>query len=172
MSGKRPAPAERRPQHAVDLFEKAVRALGKKDFERCREHLDALIAGHPGERDLLERARSYRTLCDRALERKAAFRPRSLQDYLAHGVFLHNRGEFAEAQKAFRQALELQPRSEDAHYCLAAACARAGDAAGAMAALRSAIALSPAVRAQVRADEDFDALREDEAFLTLLAPAP
>ena len=84
---------DRRTSHALELYEKAVKALGKKDFDRASELLDELIEGYPQERDLLERARAFRLLCDRSREKRAS-RPKSFEDLLNYGVFLHNRGDF------------------------------------------------------------------------------
>jgi Tfp pilus assembly protein PilF len=174
MSPKKAAAVtDRRSQQALDLFERAAKALGKHDWGRARDYLDSLIESHPDQRDLLERARAYRAVCERALSdaRKAPFRPKGFEDLLNHGVFLHNRGEFEEALKVLRQAAEIHPKNEHVLYCLAATAARAGDSATALKALRSAIAVSPANRAQARGDSDFDPIREDEEFIELVHPA-
>jgi tetratricopeptide (TPR) repeat protein len=164
------AVADRRFGQALDLFERAVKALGRKDFERARDLLDSLIDGHPEERDLLERARAYRAFCERALEKRPSFRPKTFEDLLNYGVYLHNRGEFGEAIKQLQQAAEIHPRNEHVLYCLAAAAARSGDLAGALKALRTAIVVNPANRAQARSDSDFDPIREESDFATLVYP--
>ncbi len=170
MSEKKAAAVvDRRHGQALEMFEKAVKALGRKDFERAADLLDELMASHSDERDLLERARSYRAFCGRALGKRPP-RPKSFEDLLNHGVYLHNRGEFAEAIKVLHQAAEIHPRNEHVLYCLAAAAARAGDAAAALKALKSAISVSPANRAQARRDSDFDAIRELAEFVALVHP--
>jgi tetratricopeptide (TPR) repeat protein len=163
---KAPAPTERRS--ALDQFEKAMRALAKRDHEKAGGIFDALIAAHPEERDILERARLYRGLCSRATERRPAWRPRTFEEFLVHGVYLHNAGEPAEALKAFAQAGEMHPRNEHLLYCTAAAAARAGDTPAALKALRGAIQVNGANRAQARIDDDFAPLRESDEFLELL----
>ena len=157
---------DKRTSQALEAYEKAVKALGKKDFERALDLFDALIEAYPTERDLLERARSHRAICERALEKRP--RPRSFEDLLNHGVYLHNRGEYADALKAFQQAAEIHPKNEHVLYCLAAAHARTGDAPGAVKALRSAIHANPANRTQARRDSDFDSIRTDSDFVALL----
>jgi tetratricopeptide (TPR) repeat protein len=170
MSEKKAAAVvDRRHGQALEMFEKAVKALGRKDFERAAELLDELMSAHADERDLLERARSYRAFCGRALGKRPP-RPKSFEDLLNHGVYLHNRGEFDEAIKVLHQAAEIHPRNEHVLYCLAAASARAGDAAAALKALKSAISVSPANRAQARSDSDFDAIRELSEFVALVHP--
>ncbi len=163
----RPAPNGREYHHALLVFERAIKALGRKDFERAREGLDELLHSDGLPRELLERARAYRAMCERG---RRAVRPRTFEELLNYGVVLHNRGDFAQAVKYLSQAVEIQPRSDGALYCLAAAQARAGSAAAALAALRSAIANNPAARTQARRDDDFAALRGAEEFEALVAP--
>jgi tetratricopeptide (TPR) repeat protein len=160
---------DRRYRQAVDLFEKAVKAFGHKDFDRAKTHLETLIDGHDDQPDLVERARSYLAMCQRAGGRKPA-RPRTFEELLNYGVVLHNRAEFAEAVKFLRQAVAKHPRNEHALYCLAAAQARAGEAHAALKALRSAIHANPASRTQARQDPDFEPLRAEEEFQALVAP--
>ena len=169
MSAKKPA-AERRPNAALESFEKGLRALGKKDYERAGELFQELIDAYPDERDLLERARAYRAVCERSLaeSRRSPFKPKTFEEMLQYGVFLHNRGEYEEALKHLRQAVELHPKNEHALYCLAATAARAGDTPAALKALRSAIAVGPANRAQARSDADFDPIRDDEGFVEIV----
>jgi tetratricopeptide (TPR) repeat protein len=172
MSTKKTPAVERRAatNPALEAFEKAVKTLGKKDFERARELFGDILESYPEERDLLERARAYRAVCDRALSesRRGPFKPKTFEDLLQYGVFLHNRGEFEDALKYLRQAVEMHPKNEHAQYCLAATAARAGDTPSALKALRSAIAAGPSNRAQARSDPDFDPIRDDEGFVEIV----
>jgi tetratricopeptide (TPR) repeat protein len=161
-----PPVLDKRTLHALELFQKASKALNRKDFSRARDLLDELIEKHPEERDVLERARAYRALCERALERVA--RPKTFEDLLHYGIYHHNRGEYQEALKYLNQAAEIHPRNEHVLYCVAASAARTGDNATALKALRSAITASPANRAQAKSDLDFESLREHPDFLALL----
>ena len=171
MSTKKPSsPADKRSQAAIDVFEKATRALGKRDYDKAKDHFAALISQFPDERDVLERARTYLVLCERALDKRPAFKPKSFDEVLHHGVFLHNKGDFDGAMKLLRQAAEMQPQNEHALYCLAATSARAGDTATALRALRQAVDLGPHNRTQAKGDADFDDLREQEEFAAILYP--
>lgn len=169
MSAKKPSAARgKRLSQALDLFEKGAKALGKRDHARAKAHFEELLEKHPDEYDLAERARVYLTICERAVEKQPAYRPKSVEDLVAWGVLLHNDGEYAEAIKQFRKATESAPKNDHALYCLAASSARAGETEAALAALRDAIAVSPESRAQARSDSDFDPLREEEAFVDLV----
>src|SRR5262245_41147867 len=116
MSAKKQPPVvDRRTQQALDAFERGVTALGRHDYDKARDHLTGLIESHPEERDLIERARAYLAVCDRALDKKPV-RPKTFEELLHHGVYLHNRGEYEEALKALRQAAEIHPRNEHVLY--------------------------------------------------------
>lgn len=157
---------DRRHQQALGLFEKAMRAFGRRDLERARELFETVVKEHADEAELVERARTYGAMC----RRPRAGRPKTFEELLSYGVLLHNRGEYSQAVKHLDQALALQPRHDGALYCLAAAQARAGDAAGALRALRAAIAANPSSRMQARRDADFEILRRQGEFLSLVAP--
>ncbi|HLA78969.1 MAG TPA: tetratricopeptide repeat protein [Vicinamibacteria bacterium] len=162
---------ERRTQQALERFEKGMKALGKRDYEKALGLFDEVISDHAGEAEVVERARSYRSLCQRAMgeARRPAFRPKGFEDLLNHGVFLHNRGDYGEALKFLRQAAEIHPRNEHVLYCLAATASRAGELATALKALRSAIVANPASRAQAKADADFDPIRHHDEFLDIVS---
>jgi tetratricopeptide (TPR) repeat protein len=171
MSGKKPVPVvDRRTQQAVEAFEKAVKTLHKRDYEKAEEQLTALIATFPEERDVVERARSYQALCVRALgeSKRAAYKPKGFDETVRYAVYLHNRGEFEQALKFLRQAEEMNPKNEHVLYILAATAARAGDTAAALTALESAIAASPGNRALAKSDSDFDPIRDEDAFIDLV----
>ena len=159
---------DKRFARAVDAFEKAVKALGKRDYEKAHGLFDNLIESHPQERDLLDRARSYREVCRAALESKPAAKPKSFEALLTSAVMTHNQGDFDAALKLLEQALSLKGSSDDALYCIAATAAQAGDPDRALDSLGKAIEIEPGNRAQARSDSDFDVLRENEAFIDLV----
>jgi tetratricopeptide (TPR) repeat protein len=167
-NGKRGAGVvERRPSPALDLFERALKALNRKDFERSRDLLDQLTESFPEEREVIERARAYKAICDRSLGRRST-RPKTFEDLLKYGIYHHNRGEYQEALKFLHQAAGIHPRNEHVLYCVAAAAARSGDTGIALKSLRSAINASAANRAQARSDSDFDGLRDHPDFVALV----
>jgi tetratricopeptide (TPR) repeat protein len=161
-------PPKPKPSPAVELFQRAFKSLNKKDFARAAVLLDQLIQGYPEERDVVERARAYKAVCERSTVRRPT-RPKTFDDLLHYGIFHHNRGEHQEALKYLNQAAEIHPRNEHVLYCVAAAAARSGDVATSLKALRSAISASAANRAQARSDPDFDSLRDQPEFVALLS---
>jgi tetratricopeptide (TPR) repeat protein len=170
---KKASGSDRRSEKALELFEKGMKAMGKKDYDKARDAFDALIAEHSSERDILERARAFKMVCERALEKKPSYKPKGFDELMHYGVFLHNKGEFDDALRFLREAADIHPKNEHVQYCVAASAARAGETEAAIKALRSAIGQNAQNRAQARVDSDFDPIREDEEFQTLVyAPVP
>ena len=161
--------AARQTTPGIEAFEKAVKAFGKKEFDKASGLFDDILKSHSQERDLVDRARAYKSICERA-EKKAAPRPKSFDEWLNQGVYLHNRGEYQEALGSFTQASELLPKNDSALYCLAAAQARLGKDDDAVKSLASAVRIDAANRAQARHDPDFDHLRDSDAFLDAIMP--
>jgi hypothetical protein len=72
------------------------------------------------------------------------------------------------ARAVLAEGFAQHPDSPSLHYAQACVEAVAGDRAGALAALRRAIAREPAAAAWARDDEDFAALRDDPEFAALV----
>ena len=105
MSTKKPAsPADKRSQAAIDLFEKATRALGKRDYDKAGP-IRCAQRQFPDERDVLERARSTAPLRAGPGQGPPSTRPSTRS---APGVS-SQQGD-VEDPEAAPQAPEMQPR--------------------------------------------------------------
>ena len=154
---------------AIDSFEKALKVLHKGDLERARSQFEAIVAEAHEEPEIADRARAYIAICDR--QRKTSFSPRSFEEMVAYGVFCHNRGEYDRAIKYLTKATDMEPSSDHAHYCLAAAYSRHGDRGDAARHLKQAVQANPYNRVLAKADEDFVAVRDETEIAQLLASA-
>lgn len=153
---------------AVEAFERAVKNLRKGDFEKARSQFDSVASGFPEERELADRARMYLNICDRRLQSGRTYSPKDFESTVAYGVFLHNRGDFDKAAEHLAKAVEMNPKSDHAQYCLAACYARIGDSRGATRHLKRAINVDPYNRVLALSDADFDALRSDPNLSQML----
>ena len=171
MTAKKTAPVvDRRSQQAIETFEKAMKAMGKHDYDRAREHFNALLEGFPEERDLLERARSYRAVCERALEKQSRLPAQDLRRDAPPRRVPAQPGRIRGGAQVPAPG-RRDPPAQRARPLLHGGHRRAGgDNATALKSLRQAVGAGPANRAQARQDPDFDTLREDEEFLSILYP--
>ena len=124
-------------------------------------------------------AYNYRGLAYARLQQYA----RALEDYdqalslnPQYAIAYNNRGlcyvrlkNYAQAVAAYERAVATDPQYATAHYNAACAAALNHDADVACAWLEKAIHLAPRYRAMAQRDADFDPIREDTAFQTLVA---
>ncbi len=158
-----------RYEKALEDLERAMKSLYKRDFERAKEQLLRLQETHANETELMDRVRSYLVACESQLSPQK--RPKSAEEYVTAGVIHHNGEDFPQAIKQFTKALELEPKSPHATYCLAAAHARTGDASSTARILKQAIQSDPNNRVYAISDHDFDGVRESSEIESLLAEA-
>jgi tetratricopeptide (TPR) repeat protein len=152
---------------ALALLEKGIKLIYQKDFKKARQELKSLLDSHPGESEILARARSYIQICDR--EEAAHRKPNITNDQLySLGVLDHNRGNYEGAVAYFRQSLELHPKADYIYYSLAASLAMKGETAEAIRSLRNAIALNEDNRVYAKNDTDFVPLHALKEFAELV----
>jgi tetratricopeptide (TPR) repeat protein len=152
---------------ALSLLEKAIKLIFSKDFKRARTEIKALLETHPGEKEILARARAYMQICNR--EEAALHKPAVAGDQLyTFAVMEHNRGNFDSAISVFNQLLAKQPDADYLYYALAASYALKGEVGQALAHLRRAIGLNESNRVYAKNDPDFNSLHEHGEFADLI----
>jgi len=149
---------------AVEAFGRAVKNVQKGDWSRARAQLDDVISTYPDQRELVDRARAYAAACDRRTTSPTPAAPQVFEEMVAQGVFYHNLGDYRKAVDLLVKAVEMEPKSDHANYCLAAAYARDGDAAGASRHLKRAINANSYNLFLARSDSDFESLRDDPSL--------
>ncbi len=154
---------------SLEAFEKALRVLHKGDPERAKNQFEAIASEAREEPEIADRAQAYMSICDR--QRKSSFSPRTFEEIVAYGVFCHNRGEYDRAIKYLTKATDMEPSSDHAHYCLAAAYSRHGDSGDAARHLKQAVNANTYNRVLAKTDEDFAAVRDEAEIAGLLASA-
>lgn len=156
---------------ALARLEKGIKALYQKDFKKARSEFKSLEQDHPGETEILARARSYLRICAR--EEAAQRRPAITNDQLyGLGVMEHNRGNYEGALNFFRQSLAQRPEADYIHYSIASTLAMKGDTLEAIQALRSAIELNEDNRIYAKNDSDFFSLHVHKEFTDLVGLTP
>lgn len=157
------------PAEAVSLFESGVQAVQRHDYQRGARVLGELIERFPAERALLERARVYADLCRREMLEQA---PKTIEERMTAATAALNRNDEAGAERLANSIVAEEPRHDLALYLLAVVACRRGETEGALDYLRKAVDISPEAAAQARLDDDFESLRDNDAFQQLTdAPA-
>ena len=166
---RRPGEVSESYSKAVEAFERAVKTLHKGDIDKARGQFETVLSNFAEERELADRAKSYISICDRKPGTRRSYTPKDLESTIAYGVFLHNKGDYHGAVTSLEKAVEMDPKNDHVHYCLAASYARIGDARGATRHLKRAIGADPYNRVLAISDTDFDSLRNEPTLVQILA---
>ena len=162
----------RSEQHdaALDDYEKGLRLLQQKDYQKAIPRFEAILAQTSGEGALCDRARVYLRI---ASGESAAKRPlrqtRTPAESYEVGVFLLNEGEPKEALRHLERAAEHAPDNAGVQVALASARLQSGDVDGSLVAVARAIELDGSSRYKVRNMTDFDDLEDSPEFGAMVA---
>jgi tetratricopeptide (TPR) repeat protein len=164
---KIPVPRPPGQEKAIEEFASAMKLFQKRELAKAKDLFKGIIDAFPNESEIVDSARTYMQICERGLHPQLP-RLKDADDYYNHGVVLMNQGGLEEASRMFERALAAEPGSEKILYTQAAAFALSGRREESLAVLRRAIAASHANRARAANDADFDFLREDPEFQSLV----
>jgi tetratricopeptide (TPR) repeat protein len=148
-------------------FDRGVAALQKKKFEEAERNFVDLIQKYPEEKELVDRARVYRAVCER---QKKAANPALIEpeDFYYAAVLEKNRGNVSEAIDHLKRAARKNGGGR-VDFLLACCYAQIGDSVTALEHLRQAIEEDQRHRVLARHDRDFDPVRDSPGFQDLLA---
>jgi len=156
---------------AVAVYERALEALQRHEYETAGDMLESVLRIYPEEKELHERVKLYLNICRRqAAPRETT--PQTIDERLYASTLAINSGKYDEAIVHLRLVRDEDPDNEHALYMLAVAHAQRGEHAEAVAHLERAISLNPENRAQARRDPDLEPLHDDEAFRAALDAPP
>jgi tetratricopeptide (TPR) repeat protein len=154
---------------ALKEYERGIQLIQKQNYSEARSHFQTVLDGHPHEREILDRARVYIRICNDMTEKRESH-PRKPEDHFYLGVIKTNDAEYDEALKHFEKALQASPKDEKVHYLLASTLALKGERHQAIEHLKTAIDLNATNRIYARNDPDFEPLRDEDAFVSLVHP--
>jgi tetratricopeptide (TPR) repeat protein len=156
----------RHSESARKEYEKGVAALQKKRFEEAEKHFRNLLEEFGDEKELVDRARLYLSVCER--KRKPARAAGESDDPYYAALLEKNRGNYEAAIELLGKA-SRRNGDGDAAFLLACCYARMNDAENAIEHLKRAIAEDEMNRTRAARDSDFDELRERLEFQQLTA---
>jgi tetratricopeptide (TPR) repeat protein len=164
-------PVQEPEAEALALFERAMTTLQRKVYGDAARLFRELLDRRMADGTLLDRARVYAGLCEREI-RKQPVAPRTVEERLTAATLALNNRNDGDAQRLAQSVLAEDVNQDLARYLLAAVAARRGKLEDALTHLQEVIRLNPDVRVQARLDDDFEALRHNEAFQSLTGPPP
>lgn len=177
LAGNAEAPAAKKAQTLKELsrhtenarkdFDRGVSALQRKKVEEAERHFQDLIQKYPDEKELVDRARVYLSICDRQ-KRGALPALTEPEDFYYAALLEKNRGNVTEAIEHLKQAARKNGGGK-VDFLLACCYAQTGDSVVALEHLKRAIEEDQRHRVLARHDRDFDPVRDTPAFQELMA---
>jgi len=150
-------------EKAFTAYTQAMRAFHKRDFEKAVELLNAFLDKHASERELVDRAKIYFTIC-REGQKKEKVQLKTFDDYYQYSVFKINQGDYEEALKLLEKAREMEPQEGKILYLMADAYCKMGQMDQCLEHLKRAIQLDKYFRILAQNEADFEPLWEDKKF--------
>jgi tetratricopeptide (TPR) repeat protein len=155
---------------AYDLYASALKKLYDGDYQAAKKIFDQLLTDYAEDRELLARVRSLRQACEERLNGKDGPGELSADDHYDRAIFHHNEGQFDRAMDHLKKSLERGGRKAwHVHYAMAAVNSRQGNRQEALKSLKEALNLSPQARHMASQDPDFEPLRGNEDFESVLS---
>ena len=139
-------------------------------FDKAIKCFETLIADHPEEPEIQERAKVLIHACEKKIHDKGKTIFRSAEDHYNVGIADLNNRQLASAIEHLQHALKLAPKADHVLYALAAANALQGDREQALSYLKQSIHYRPENRFMASRDTDFAILLEDADFKQLVTP--
>jgi len=156
---------------AVAEFATATALFGKGEFAEAKTYFDSVAASASAEEPILaDRARTFASICGKKTAAPDAGGSDAESCY-HRGVVAANAGRLDEAWGFLEKAVALRPGDASILYARASVRGLQGDVAGAASELKRALVIDPTFRYQAVSDSDFDAVRDEAAFIDVIEPS-
>jgi tetratricopeptide (TPR) repeat protein len=154
---------------SLKQYEAAVRLLYSHEYEKAKAAFEKVIAAFADDKEVVERSKIHLRLCEQKIARKPAA-PRTLDEHYDLAIALINDGKYEESLDHLNKALKSDPKCDYVIYALAVTHCRTGNIDKALASLQTAIGLKPENRFLAQRDSDFEVLKQDSRFVSLVFP--
>jgi tetratricopeptide (TPR) repeat protein len=152
-------------QKALAVYAEAMKEFRKDKFDKASEMLKTFLEKYTTERELMDRARIYLSICEeRSKTTKDSFPLKTVEDYYQNGVYKMNSGDFEEAIKSFEKAQKMSPDDGKIYYSMANLYCLMGQTEPSLENLKKAIQVDKLFRILAQNETDFEPLWEDKKF--------
>jgi tetratricopeptide (TPR) repeat protein len=173
-SSRSTSPERTRSKHfetAIHAYEAGIKLMHAEEFEKAIRCFEDLIAEHPEEQEIQERAKILISASEKKIQEKGRAVLRSAEDYYNVGIAELNRRELDAAIQHLQHALKLMPNGDHILYALATANALQGNREQALQFLKQSISYRGENRFLAIRDSDFESLHDDSEFRRLVTPS-
>lgn len=150
-------------QKALAAYSQAMKAFHRKDYVKASEAIQAFLEKFPVEKELVDRAHLYLSICKSRLDKKK-IELKNFEDFFGYGVYQLNLGNYEEAIKTLGKAHEKKPKEGKVLYMMANAYCLLGDEDECLEHLKKAVKLDNFYSVLAQNESDFEVFKEDKRF--------
>ncbi len=150
-------------EKALSAYSQAMKPFHKGDYKKADELLKAFLEKHRSEKELVDRAQIYLTICGEQ-QSKEKVQLKTFEDYYQHGVFKTNQRDYEEALKLLEKAREMKPKEGKILYLMAGIYCLKEENEKCFELLKNSIQLDKYFSILARNERDFESLWEDKKF--------
>jgi tetratricopeptide (TPR) repeat protein len=154
--------------NAIQAYEAGIKLMHAEQFEKAIRCFENLIAEHPEEPEIQERAKVLIHASEKKIHDKGRTVLRSADDHYNVGIADLNRRALSSAIEHLQHALKLAPKADHILYALATANALQENRDQALHYLKQSIHYRPENRFLAARDNDFASLHDDADFKQLI----
>ncbi len=159
---------EKRYKKLLKDYEKALNYFFKENFAEAKKILEKIISSEEEEKELIKKAKVYLRLCEQRLNPPKP-ELKNAEDQINYAVYLLNKKEFEEAEKALLKALKLDTNQKGRiSYLLSVLYALKNEEEKSIQFLKEAIKIDPIYKIYASTNTDYINLYKNKEFKKLV----
>ena len=144
-------------------YSQAMKVFHKGDYPRAAELLKEFLGKHVSEKELVDRAKVYLSICEGRQE-DTEVKLKTADDYYQFGIYKLNQGEYEESLKLLKKCAEIKPKEGKFFYSMADCYCMMGKEDECLECLKKAIQIDKYFKIMAQNERDFERLWEDKRF--------
>lgn len=148
---------------ALSVYGQAVKTFRKGDYTKAKELLEAFIEKHATEKELVDRAKIYISICANRLV-KESIPLQTSEDYYQYAVYKLNQQDYAQALTLLTKAREKGPKEGKILYLMSLVYCQMDNTDKCLETLKEAIRLDKFFGILAQNESAFESIWEDKKF--------
>jgi len=147
----------------LDAYGQATKAFRKGDCVKAKELFEAFIEKYNMEKELVDRANIYLSLCEKRQKRETVTL-KTFEDHYEYAIYLHNQGDHDQALKLLEKAKTIKPKEGKVAYMKALTYCLMEDNQNCLLSLKDAVHKDKQFGVLAQNEPGFEPLWEDKKF--------
>jgi tetratricopeptide (TPR) repeat protein len=147
----------------LNAYGQAAKAFRKGDCVKAAELFKAFIEKHSSEKELVDRANMYLSLCEKS-QKKEAISLKTFEDYYEHAIYKHNQGNHDDALNLLEKAKAIKPKEGKIPYLKALTYCLMADTENCLVNLKDAVHKDKLFGILAQNEPGFESLWEEKKF--------